>query len=80
MTSTPASPSVDAYLGESTLEVWPRRPFQRVPQQQQQQVFVPPLQVLTTCEAAAASAEAQVEEVRVGKEVQAGQTSQTMAD
>jgi len=43
-------------------------------------VFVPPLQVLTTCEAAAASAEAQVEEVRVGKEVQAGQTSQTMAD
>jgi len=43
-------------------------------------VFVPPPQVLTTCETAAASAEAQVEEVRVGKEVQAGQTSQTVAD
>jgi hypothetical protein len=36
MTSTPASPSADAYLAESTLEVWPRRPFQSVPQQQQQ--------------------------------------------
>jgi len=80
MTSTPASPSADACLGESTSEVWPRRPFQRVPQQPQEQVFVPPPQALTTCEAVAASAEAQAEEVRVGKEVQAGQTSQTVAD
>ena len=36
------------------------------------QVFVPPPQVLPTCEAAAASAEAQVEEVLMSKEVQAG--------
>jgi hypothetical protein len=66
MTSTPASPSANVYLGESTLEVWPKMPFQRVPQQQQQQVFVPPPQALTTYEAAAASTETQVGEVRVG--------------